>query len=92
MAWALQSGRAILRSSPANATEVMELGSFWSERVIEIVEVDSDFNSQIKISFDVPMIQAETCTLSFSEGVVPTTSCVALLFQTLRVEMKTFQP
>jgi len=36
---------------------VMELGSFWSERVIEIVEVDSDFNSQIKISFDVLMLE-----------------------------------
>jgi thiol-disulfide isomerase/thioredoxin len=36
---------------------VMELGSFWSEKVIEVVEVDSDFNSQIKISFDVMMME-----------------------------------
>lgn len=36
---------------------VMEIGSYWNETVMEAVEVDTDFNSPLVISFDILMLE-----------------------------------
>ena len=48
------------------ALEVMEIGSYWNETVMEAVEVDTDFNSPLVISFDILMLELK-CALVHSE-------------------------